>query len=480
MKYIQNIAIVIALVLGGAAFLLSPSEAPAGGDSIKFVGGSVYTLKGSGVSSSATSVDLSSFTIPQSGQKLQTADFGDIGYGTLEPGSASRQEIVSFTGVTQNGDGSATLTGVTRGLSPISPYTASTTLQFTHSGGSRFIVSNAPQLFDEGAFKDNDETITGQWTFNTVLPSSTLSATTSNQFTNKTYVDNVANQGAATSTETVAGIAELATQIEMASSTDNGANSPLVLQAKYATSTPDGTSQAGLFSVISKNNGKLSQLWLDLTEEFSFSNLIATNATTTNATTTNLTISGVVSSFLKTDASGVVSGAVAGTDYNLPSYTFATTTRARATDGAFATTTAFTIPANITTASSTINVRANVSGSEGGNGSGTCVFYLRESSGAEVFNQEWTILNLTDDNVQGSINVDILADNSTSAQTILGHGIFQRVKSINAIIANYYGAIDTTSALDFTSSVSLVGVVEAQLGAGTLNCDINDFWIKVN
>lgn len=146
------------------------------------VAGQAYFLFGGGVSASQTTITLTDFDIPVAGIPLQTSDFGDIGYLTLEPGSTARQEIVSFTGVTQNADDSATLTGVTRGLSPITPYTASTTLQKAHPGGSIAVLSNPPQFYEEFATLQNSETITGAWTI-------TVTPTADNSVANKKYVD---------------------------------------------------------------------------------------------------------------------------------------------------------------------------------------------------------------------------------------------------------------------------------------------------
>lgn len=129
------------------------------------IAGSTYTLAGSGVTGSATSITLASLTIPQTGQKIVDSDLSDTFYLTLEPGSRTKQEIASCTTVTQNGNGTATLSGCTRGLSPISPYTASSTLQFAHAGGSQVIFSDPPQLFNLYTAKDNLETITNTWTF---------------------------------------------------------------------------------------------------------------------------------------------------------------------------------------------------------------------------------------------------------------------------------------------------------------------------
>lgn len=102
--------------------------------SISFVAGKTYYLYGGGIGSSDTSITLTAFKTPVSNYNLVMSNFGTTGYVTIEPANTTRQEIVSFTGITQNADGTATLTGATRGLSPVSPYTASTTIQKAHSG----------------------------------------------------------------------------------------------------------------------------------------------------------------------------------------------------------------------------------------------------------------------------------------------------------------------------------------------------------
>ncbi len=125
---------------------------------------STFTLAGSGVNNSASSITLQSFTITQSGQKIQDSDLSDTFFITLEPGNRTKQEIVSCTTVIQNSNGTATLSGCSRGLAPITPYTASTTLRFSHAGGTSVIFSDPPQHFNQYGAKSNDEVITGYWT----------------------------------------------------------------------------------------------------------------------------------------------------------------------------------------------------------------------------------------------------------------------------------------------------------------------------
>lgn len=127
------------------------------------VAGTTYSISGSGIAPSDTSITLQSFTIPQTGQKIQSTDLSPIFYLTLEPGNNTKQEIVGCTTLVQNVTGTATVSNCLRGLSPITPYSASTTLQFAHAGGSRVILSDAPQLFNLYAAKANNELISGAW-----------------------------------------------------------------------------------------------------------------------------------------------------------------------------------------------------------------------------------------------------------------------------------------------------------------------------
>jgi len=156
------------------------------------VGGKSYKLGGSGVSASQSTIDLTKFEIAGGTQKLRIADFGDLGCGTFEPGHTTKQEFISFTGVTQNSDGTAQLTGVTRGLSPVPTYTASTTLRTAHAGGSTFVLSNSPPCFFEGyANITQPESIINIWTFDAdeppTLDATGKTATSSAQLISKEY-----------------------------------------------------------------------------------------------------------------------------------------------------------------------------------------------------------------------------------------------------------------------------------------------------
>ena len=168
-------------------------------DAQKYIQGVKYKLAGSGITATATTIILQSFKLPDGSTNITTAMTGGTGYLTLEPGT-SKEENVSFTTVTQNADGTATLTGVVRGLNFVAPYTTSSALRLAHAGGTIAIMSNSAPFYNELSGKDNDETITGVWTFtNPNIPLMTAySAPTSDlQLASKKYVDDIASGGTA-------------------------------------------------------------------------------------------------------------------------------------------------------------------------------------------------------------------------------------------------------------------------------------------
>ena len=166
---------------------------------IKYVQTLTFSLSGSGANVTNTSIILKSFK-DIDGNTLTMTDFGTIGFGTMEPGTVSQEEQISFTGVTANSNGTFTLTGVSHVLSK-SPYTATSGLNISHNGGTDFVISNTVGFYNTFANKQNDETITGAWS----LPIPTLGANPAT----KNYVDGIAIAGAPDATTTVKGVTRL-------------------------------------------------------------------------------------------------------------------------------------------------------------------------------------------------------------------------------------------------------------------------------
>lgn len=252
----------------------APEEEPLGADTVLPTGIQTYTLAGTGISSTASSFTLTSLTLPQNGYPIQDSDMSDTFYITFEPGSRSRQEFASCTTVGANSGGNVTISGCTRGLSPLTPYTASTSLRFAHSGGTSVIFSNAPQFYNQYAAKDNDETITGQWTF-TTFP---ITASTS------------------IASATTSGIVELATGAEAASSTLSGdiATSKLALHTGISTSSAPA---AGNVVVVTGDDGNIDRGFLP-------TNISTTTIRTYTASTTWSKTTGLIGVYVQVWGAG--------------------------------------------------------------------------------------------------------------------------------------------------------------------------------
>ena len=112
---------------------------------LKFAQIESTTLAGAGASIADTSITLTSFK-DIDGTNLAMTDFGSIGYGTLEPNNGSKEEQISFAGITQNANGTATLTTVKNVLC-LNPHTQAAGLKKSHAGGVKFVISNTSGMY---------------------------------------------------------------------------------------------------------------------------------------------------------------------------------------------------------------------------------------------------------------------------------------------------------------------------------------------
>lgn len=270
-------------------------EGPIAGATLP-IAGQTFNLHGSGVSASASSITLASFTITQTGQKIQDSDLSATFFITLEPGNPTKQEIVSCTTVTQNANNSATLSGCSRGLSPITPYTASTTLRFAHGGGSQVIFSNPPQFYNQYPALDNDNTFVGIQSFHavpryTAVPSNHSSgavASTTAEFASMAAVQAVVAAGCLDAAVGNQGCVELATEAEISAGTQSGSDARLVLTASSSTSSPNSSLCGAGCVPATRSDGKISPLFIATTssDAYKFGGLVTLTATGTFATTT--------------------------------------------------------------------------------------------------------------------------------------------------------------------------------------------------
>lgn len=211
---------------------------------------------GSSISSTASTILLSSFLEPVTGTPYTMALLNtDIVYATIAPKTSSA-EFISFTGITQNADGTATLTGVVRGLAKKYPFATDSAYKLPHAGQSILIISDAPQVFNKYVSLEDAETITGLKTFpgggNASAPVSGVSysaPTNDLEYASKKYVDSVAIAGAPDAATGTKGIAKLS--VAAASATgpivvgDNDPRVPTAAQVGYIPTSAQKDALAG-------------------------------------------------------------------------------------------------------------------------------------------------------------------------------------------------------------------------------------------
>lgn len=191
-------------------------------DNSKYAQLQSFNLAGSGCISGATSITLNSMLQIDGVTPVTMTNFGDKGFATIEPGNSTREEQISFTGIVQNSNGTATLTGVSHVLF-VSPYTETSGTNMSHPGGVTLVISNTSGFYNRFANKEDDETIDGSWTFSTTSP--TIPTATSgdiHEAASIEYVNDIAISGAPNATTSVKGIVQLATQAQIDAKTGTG------------------------------------------------------------------------------------------------------------------------------------------------------------------------------------------------------------------------------------------------------------------
>jgi hypothetical protein len=149
------------------------------------------------------------------------ADFGALGYGTLEP-DTNNSEGFTFSGITANANSTYTLTGV-KTVTATSPYTQTSGMVRAHAGGTKVVITDNVAFWDTFVNKNNTATISAVHTYATgATPVITDAPVASTDAANKGYIDGVAVAGAPNASTTVKGIVEEATQAEVIAKTAAG------------------------------------------------------------------------------------------------------------------------------------------------------------------------------------------------------------------------------------------------------------------
>lgn len=285
--------------------------------STKYVQAQPFTLAGAGNAIGDTSLVLTSLT-QINGTLLTMADFGTIGYGTIEPNSSSGEEQISFSGITQNANGTATLTGVKTVLT-VSPYTETAGLAKQHAGGVIMVISNTAGFYNKLTGKENAEVITGAWQFpnnasTPILGTSYVAPTIAWQVASKGYVDSVAVAGAPNADTTTKGIVEIATGAELAAGTNTGGTGATVVASGGSfTNTSSGAVDVNKVPVLNAS-GQIAQGFIALASTtVAGQSQLATGAETFAGTATGGTGAALVppnSSFIGTSSGAADSNKV--------------------------------------------------------------------------------------------------------------------------------------------------------------------------
>lgn len=191
-----------------------------------------FSLAGAGCIMGATTITLNSMLQIDGVTTVTMTNFGDKGFATLEPGNNTQEEQISFTGITQNSNGTATLTGVSNVLF-ISPYTETSGTSLSHPGGVTLVISNTSGFYNRFANKNDDETITGKYTFpNDDVSNAGIAADTdtavATAFVTLGQLSRQAISGASNASTTVKGIVQLPTQAQVDAKTATGSTSALL------------------------------------------------------------------------------------------------------------------------------------------------------------------------------------------------------------------------------------------------------------
>ena len=229
----------------------------------------------SGITASSTT-----FTLVRGTNKEGTA-LASSTYGMIIAEGGADEELVLADCT------STACTNVTRGLSVVTGTTSIYANIKAHRRGDSVKITDAPiLLFTNNVFKGR------QNIENIIEYSSANTFSKNNQIISKKYADDLAIAGAPDSSVTVKGIVEQATRTEVASTTSaGGTTAPLFIPSTAATSTPGGaqiTGSGNTYVVVSEDDGRINQQWLDQSENFSWTgrNTFGTATTSFKSQTT--------------------------------------------------------------------------------------------------------------------------------------------------------------------------------------------------
>lgn len=262
------------------------------------------------------------------------------------------------------------VTGLTRGVSPLTGTSTVASLGQTHRRGADVKITDWPVLGILNNQLNGSQTISNPLIYYT-HPCSVGSATTT--ICDKNYIDGQVVAGASAGNTSTAGIFMQATAGQAAASTATGVFNAitynLLLGSNLSTSTPGNSTATG--NIVATTGSKINQNFLDLTQPFTFSPTATITASSTSnliasSTMYNLNVGKVIATSTISTPALTVNG-VAVTGLNSPRFTFATSTADTLSTNTNTTSRFLGIAAGVLTASSTITYKLDFTFSNGTN-----------------------------------------------------------------------------------------------------------------
>lgn len=478
MKYLLTF-IAGALVLGGGVLYgMNHQAATQKFGTFNPTGGGTYYLQ-SAINNTQTTVALSSFTEPGTNiPYTMTYLNSSLEYATINPigpgnSTGNKSEFISFSGITQNSNGTALLTGVVRGLSRSYPYTASSTQAYSQPGQTQLILSAPPQFYNQFYTLQNNATSSGILTFGSTTPPQYDADPTWANFSGRiladiNYVNSVVAGGAANASETVKGIVQLATIAQASLGTSIGSTGArLGLGANLASSTPDFLAAV---IPVTGSNGKLTQTFLDLTQAFNFSatTTLACSNVNSNACIFNSlayrfpSARGASSTMLAENGSGVLTWEPVTTGF-----IYGTTSQVIA-GGSTASSTVFvtSVPGNSMGTGNVLDINIPVSSIAFGQSAAQYieVGYGTASTTATLLNTQAAIFPATGIDT-GYINVRIIGAGATNSQKV---NVSVNASNSSVSIAGAFSNMTTKAiATDSTVTQPLTVIVRSNAVSGS-------------
>lgn len=484
-KFIGAVAVILVLITSSAAL-----QAFATTHTLQFVQTPVVSLYAS-QSASAITMTITPVPTDLAGNVLTMSSFGSGPTLTVDPGILGAEEIETFTSFTNNGNNTATLGGITRGLQSVYPYGTGTGV--THGAGATVVFSNNPQLYNRLASWENDGSITGVWSFTTQPVYATAQTfTNSLSLINKAYADALSIVGAPTSTFNGMGVVWLATNAQIAAGTASSTSgAPLVIPAKAASSTYNGATvfqgeipalnssfriDPNFIATSSGNNYNWAGIhaFSGTTTVSGTGGFLSTASTTLTATTSiaasnvnsaPLKLNGVSYAFPSTQgAAGTTfvnngSGVLTSSKPPAARYMYASTTASSVVISGSVISTALNIPASTLTASSSVTIDGDILCTDAGT-NGNCEIQVIDAS-SNVY-ADVSITPGTSRACQQPFHIVVASNNSTSAQVSIYTGACYVTGAATWIDSSAV----SSSAVNWSNAVGLSLKVFNSFGAG--------------